>query len=161
MAAISMDNEIATHDDPVWRGDANFLIFADLSNEEMPGRWEQLWAHRLGENEFRLCCVPFFAYGLALGDRVATAPRDDKKYVIQSTIAESGHATYRVWFGDAENADATRDMVEMYAKTKRWLFEWSSNNLLAFDIPSGQNEAEIEAFVSEHAHLGIKLESGA
>lgn len=156
-----MATEIATHNQPAHRADANFLIFADLSRDGMPGRWEQLWAHQLGEYEFRLCCIPFFAYGLALGDRVVTSPANGKRYVIQSVATKSGHVAYRIWFGHAENADELRDLVEQYLGSKGWPFEWSSDNLLAVDISSGQEEADLRSFVSRYADSGITFESGA
>ncbi len=160
-AVTNMATEIASHEQPACRADANFLIFADLSQDGMTDRWEQLWAHQLGEGEFRLCCIPFFAYGLALGDQVVTAPSGDKKYVIQSTVARSGHIAYRVWFGDAENTDESRDRIEQYVRSKGWLSEWSSENLLAVDIPSEQDEADVRSFMAEHADRGITFESGA
>jgi hypothetical protein len=68
-------DSIATHDYPAWRAQANYLIMADLSPWGLQDRWEQLWASQVAEDEFILCCIPFFTYGMALGDR-ATAPLD-------------------------------------------------------------------------------------
>jgi hypothetical protein len=156
-----MAEDIATHEEPVRRNDANFLIFADLARHGMTGRWEQLWARQITENEFRLCCIPFFTYGLALGDRVTTKASGDKKYVIQSTVAASGHIAYQIWFGDVVNAASVREAVQRYAKSKGWLMEWSSENLLALDIPSERDEIDLRAFLTGHADSGVTFESGA
>lgn len=157
-----MTTEIATHESPVWRDEANFLIFADLSRDGMAGRWEQVWAHQLSDTEFRLCCIPFFAYGLALGDRVVTESRDGKKYVIQSAIEKSGRTTFRVWFGNARDFEGARFSVEQYVRSQGWLFEWSSRKLLAIDIPSLKDVTDFKAFIEKSEERdGITFESGA
>lgn len=160
-AVMATDYEIAAHEHPALRDEANFMIFADLSTDGMSGRWEQLWARQLGETEFQLCCIPFFTYGLALGDRVITGPSGDKKYVIQSVASKSGHLVYRVWFGEAKNKKQAREDVERYARSRNWHFEWSSENLLAVDISSSQDEGEFLAFLEAQKEQGILVESGA
>ena len=65
---------IATHPAAVWRLRADFLLHVDLKAHGMPGRGEQLWARRVGEHRFQICCVPFFSYGITLGDVVDAAP---------------------------------------------------------------------------------------
>src|SRR5690625_5461577 len=82
-STMTMNSKIAVHAHPAWRDKANFMIFADLSESGLSGRWEQLWSRQLSETEFQLCCIPFFTYGLALGDRVTT----DRK----STRLNSSH----------------------------------------------------------------------
>lgn len=73
--------QIATHDNPVWRSKANFLIAADLSENGLEGASEQLWARREADNEFIICCIPFFTYGISLGDHVATFMDESRKYI--------------------------------------------------------------------------------
>jgi hypothetical protein len=57
--------EVAVHLAPVWRERANCLIFANIAEGGLPKRWEQLWARRVGDARFVLCCIPFFAYDRA------------------------------------------------------------------------------------------------
>lgn len=160
MAKNVADIYIANHECPVQRADANFLIFADISERDSSIEWEQLWARQLGDNKFRLCCIPFFTYGLALGDQVITEEKWGKDYVIRSRIRKSGHLAYRVWFGDVDNAIASRNIIEKHVSALGWLFEWSSKNLLAIDVPSESDENGIRSFLSEHSHTGILFESG-
>lgn len=139
-----MTKEIATHPNPVWREKANFLIFADLGDHGMPGRWEQLWARQEGE-EFELCCIPFFTYGLALGDRVRTAPRGGKRYVVASREARSGRTVGRLWLKEVKEP-SVRSAIEEFVEERGWLSEWRSN-LLALDLPNSQDWRDLEAFI--------------
>lgn len=136
------------------------MIFADLADYGMSGRWEQLWARRLGETEFQLCCIPFFAYGLALGDRVTTAASRNKEHVVKSVVGRSGHLVYRVWFGDVDDGDDARTLIVQDLRREDWLFEWSSENLLAVDIPTKRQETKFASIVVAHSGRGITWEAG-
>lgn len=102
---------IFDHGDPVWRRLADHLIFFKAIEEDEIF-FEQLWARRVADNQFQICCIPGYIYGIALGDVVAT----DDSLVIQQVIERSGHSTFRIysdegWYGktDALNHIAARD----------------------------------------------------
>ncbi len=120
--------QYALHENPVWRERANFILHAAIDGGRSGKKFEQLWAHRVADNEFELCCIPFFAYDLALGDVVSTAPRDGKTYVVDRVVRPSGRYTFRVWFGDSFHP---RDEVEAELVAMGAMCEWSSRNLLA------------------------------
>lgn len=157
-----MTEQIAIHSEPAWQDRANFLIFADLADHDMPGRMEQLWAQQMDRDEFVLCCIPFFTYGLALGDRVKTSPRGGREYVISERLHSSGRITYRCWFGDL--APATRDKARLDAvvlcQREGWLFEWSSTNLLAVDIPSALQQSRFATAFAPLLAQGVTYERG-
>ncbi|MBO0879741.1 MAG: DUF4265 domain-containing protein [Mycobacterium sp.] len=92
---MTSQQEICTHDDPVWRGRANFILMADLSSSGMPGRWEQLWAQKTGDNGLILCCIPFFAYGIALGDEISANPGSEFEWVMDRVIEDAGDVAVR------------------------------------------------------------------
>jgi hypothetical protein len=50
-----------------------------------------VWTRTEDNVSFELCCIPFFKYGLSLGDVVRTTA-DDGKYEI---VPKSGHRTIR------------------------------------------------------------------
>lgn len=62
--------KIAADSNPVRRPVPAFMLRASLDDVEGGDSYEQLWARRVGEDRFEVCCVPFFAYDLALGDIV-------------------------------------------------------------------------------------------
>ncbi len=145
------DTNVVVHLSPSWRSKANFLLFGaiDLEGEE---RWEQLWARQVAENEFELCCVPFFLYDLSLGDVVETETREGRRFVISSRVKASGLHTVRAWY----SADASEDDKERFLELLRdsaVAMEWHSKRLLAFACVS----AEVNRFVD---FLGKEQESG-
>jgi hypothetical protein len=124
-----MDAEAAAqHETPAWRDRANFMIGARLDE---PGKWEQLWARRLGPNRFELCCIPFMTYGLALGDVVETERYDDREYIVANVVEPSGHYAMRVWFLDTSIADEVAARLSSAGALLEWRGHWS--RLLAVD----------------------------
>src|SRR5437762_9357304 len=91
---IGDDTRFATHDAPISR--ANFVIHVDLSGHGMPGKTEQLWAWQVSPSEFEVASLPFFAYGMALGDHVQTHATAVAEYVVERVISRSGRRLLRV-----------------------------------------------------------------
>jgi hypothetical protein len=113
------------------------MIFARASRPDQQTRWEQLWARTVGPNTFELCCIPFFAYDLALGDVVETAPEADKLDVVQRVVKPSGHYTFHVWF-QAPSPEATASVVRRVGELRCEL-EWSSDRLVAVSCPTSES----------------------
>lgn len=152
-----MATEIATHDNPAWRDRANFLIFADLSEFGLEGRWEQLWVKQLGANEFVLCCIPYFTYGVALGDRLCTASRRGRDYVLSKVVSHSGHRVLRLWLKRAslEARERVQDVLAMGAL----LHEWNSVNLVAIDVADPTKiPTELNNLLADLSALSIDAE---
>ena len=115
----------AVHEEPVWRERADFIIAAELiGGSEV--KTEQLWARRLDEHRFEICCIPFFVYDLALGDVVET----DDAYLVRRVVVPSGRFVFRVWFGESFHP---RDEIASQLDELGAVLEWSSPNLLAVD----------------------------
>lgn len=49
--------QFSIHAEPAWRERSNLIINAPLPEA---GRFEQLWTKQVGENQFEICCIPFF-----------------------------------------------------------------------------------------------------
>ncbi len=130
----------ARHSEPVWGERSDFIIGADVSAYSEVADREQLWARRLGENRFELCCIPFFLYDVALGDVVETAPVGDRSFMLRRVIERSGRYVFRVWFGQTEQP--REDVVARLASLGA-LLEWSSANLLAVDAKDQAHAQEI------------------
>lgn len=124
------------HDNPVWHDKANFIINARVYKDEGSPQWgwEQLWARQLGADRFEICCIPFFLYDLALGDEVQTGLKGEDEYVLQRVVKQSGHYTFRVWFGNSEHPNS-RSSVPEELERLGCLMEWNSPNLMAVDAP--------------------------
>lgn len=128
---------IATHAFPVWRERADFIIAIRLGEELGIGdllEWEQLWARKLTSNSFELCCIPFFAYDLALGDIIETSPFESKRYVINKVLIPSGHRTFRVFFQSLERWSNIIDEITSLGCTVE--ARWKQSKLIAVDAAS-------------------------
>lgn len=123
----------ARHTEPAWRTRANFVIAADIASSPEKREWEQLWARKLSDTQFEICCIPFFVYDLALGDEVET----DGDHVLCRVVKPSGHFTFRVWFGDSTNPDDRIRVMEVIQR-EGCEHEWSSENLLAIDAATAE-----------------------
>ena len=127
------EQNIAAHESPIGRSEANFVIHADLSSSGMPGRWEQLWARQLDGNRFRLCCIPFFAYGLAFGDEVTTKRTSESGHVIEDVVRPSDRTAVRVAIlAEAGREGVARLLVEG-VRSSGCVHEWHSERYLAID----------------------------
>ncbi|MFE4541294.1 DUF4265 domain-containing protein [Arthrobacter sp. NPDC056727] len=115
----------ATHRDPVWRSRADFIIATPIDPATTAVATEQLWARRVGERQFEICCIPFFAYNLALGDIVETTP----EFMAERVIEQSGRYVFRVFLAEATPKETTTSALASLGA----LMEWSSPNLLAVD----------------------------
>jgi hypothetical protein len=148
-----MVGDIAVHLSPVWRERANFIIVARITDDELPHAWEQLWARQIDHSRFEICCIPFFLYDIALGDEVETADQEGKNYVVQRVLKDSGHYTFRVWFGSSSSPAALNDVIEKVAKLGCAL-EWSSKSLLGVDAESSEAAQKLANFLDEREQLG-------
>jgi hypothetical protein len=116
MKGYAMQTDTAVHPNPVWRDRANFLIKARLpvlQSQDVPSKeWEQIWCRQIAENQFEVCCIPFFLYDLALGDVVETGLEGENRYVVQRVVNPSGRCCFRVWFGKSSTPDSRDEVIE-------------------------------------------------
>jgi hypothetical protein len=122
---------VAVHENPVWKNKSNYIIRYFLEEKNGRNEWEQLWVQKINERVFLVCCIPFFAYDIDLGDEVET----DESYSVIRISKKSGQHTFRIWFGDTA-ADGKKEQVHHHLKEMLVLQEWSSPNLLAISAPS-------------------------
>ena len=70
---------------------------------DLPEHWgtggEAMWARPVGDDLYEIDNLPFYAYGINLGDVVrAVAPDDESKPEIQEVVEYRGHRTLRFFF---------------------------------------------------------------
>src|SRR5262245_39021055 len=107
---VDIMDHVVLHECPVWGSKANFIIKADLTSHGMEGRWEQLWARRIDANRFEVCCIPFFTYGIGLGDQVIVSESN----IIEKVSTKGGHSTLRVAVADKENIISIHDILHQW-----------------------------------------------
>lgn len=144
----------AVHADPVWRERSNFIIATPIEPDETGISTEQLWARRVDDRHYELCCIPFFAYDLALGDIVEV----DADYLVTRVSGPSGRYVFRVYFG--RSAHPRDEILERLAELGA-LVEWSSAALLAVDTRDLSHAQQIADFLQGREDLGqLMFETG-
>lgn len=78
--------------------DADSRIFAAVDVGPGDEGFEILGAKALGRDEYKVCHIPCYAFGLSLGDIVRTDSYLGKDSVVFERIKRSGHSTMRVAF---------------------------------------------------------------
>jgi hypothetical protein len=143
-------NEIATHAQPVWQSKADFLVRADLENFGLPGKVEQLWARRIEHCRFEICCIPFFTYGIALGDIVET----DHEYAIQKVVGRGNHRTLRVAVANRQELEEIHRLIHEHLVAAALSHEWYAAGYVAVDLTGGQAKDKIIPLLDELARRG-------
>lgn len=138
----------AVHRDPVWRDRANFIVATRIDPGDTGITTEQLWARKIDQRHFELCCIPFFAYDLALGDVVEV----DDDYLFHRVTAASGRYVFRVHF--AEVNLEFRDDVVLGLTERGALTEWSSPSMVAVDARDAAHAQEVADYLFEQEQLG-------
>jgi hypothetical protein len=129
-----MENRQFQHLNPIWREKANFIIGAFVSPLKKNPKekvWEQLWARKLENELYEICCIPMFTYGLALGDEVEI----DQEFMIINISHKSGRVTIRVWINE-QIPQERREELTSKIHDLGCLMEWYSEHLLGVDADS-------------------------
>ena len=152
--------EISTfqHSNPVWRNRADFIISIVVPPvPPMPDGvyWEQLWARQIEDQKFEICCIPSFAFDLALGDIVET----DKEYMVSRVVERSGNFTIRIWF--FEHAADKRDHIEKKIQSYGCLMEVFSEHLSGISANSEKTKVKLLKLLEKFVKKGwIDYETG-
>jgi hypothetical protein len=140
---------VITHEAPVWRERADFIIRAKIEGLEPAGvpKWEQLWTHQLDRNRYEICCIPFFIYNVALGD-VVSIQRLPDDHVLKAIVKRSGRYVFRAWFVDETIKD---DVAQQLEHSMNCLLEqrWGNSKLLAIDVVTGAGAQKVADFLHE------------
>lgn len=122
----------AQHKVPV-RG-ADWVIAVDLAPHGLSGDFEQLWARKLDVNLFKVCSVPFLAYGIALDDHVETTNEN----LVRKVVACAGHKTLRIAILKKARIDELHAVIHGWLHQRHSLHEWYSGAYVAVDLPPSE-----------------------
>ncbi|WP_329537378.1 DUF4265 domain-containing protein (plasmid) [Streptomyces sp. NBC_01450] len=141
------------HDDPVGRSASNFIARADLASFGMGGQVEQLWLKAVANMTYEVACIPFFTYGLALGDTVLLT---DDNYV-NELVRASGHRALRMMFVlelPAEDRQQAADRIRAEISQAGLLSEWSGERYVAVDVPPNTEPSSLFAVMESAVNAG-------
>ncbi|MFG3046720.1 DUF4265 domain-containing protein [Streptomyces sp. NPDC048241] len=129
-----------SHEDPAWRGESNFMAMVDLTPFDLPGMREQLWLREVDEGgAYEVSCIPFYAYGVALGDVVGTSDAHD----VVRVIRKSGRRAIRVLFTEPRPSVDSRSALRAAVESANLLSEWNGDRMVAIDFPDGSSSQPI------------------
>ncbi|MFF7993249.1 DUF4265 domain-containing protein [Kitasatospora xanthocidica] len=121
-----------SHEDPVWRNEKNYIAMVDLAPFDLPGMLEQLWLRELESGAgYEVCCIPFYAYGLALGDVVVKSESN----TVDSLIGKSGRRVLRILFAEPRPSTDSRSALRSAVDSAGLLGEWNGDRHIAIDVP--------------------------
>jgi len=146
-----MKKKTYQHLNPIWENEADSVIAIKLSTNSTDYNytWESLWSKQVSKNRFVICCIPFFAHNLSLGDEVLT----NEDLLIQKVMLPSGQMTFRIWFGESADTNSHFMLVEELTKMG-CLLEWYSQNLLA--ISCAEKDAQrVADFLMDNENMGL------
>lgn len=149
------DSDIVTHSDPVARDRCNYIARVSLAQDGMPGKFEQMWARTDDQKTFELCCVPFFTYGLSLGDTFSVINADGD-YRVQKM---SGHRTIRFAIQDDEFAHRQHEELHgALAQTGAAMeFLGHANGYGALDLADGSQADGVIAVLQPLFERGVLM----
>lgn len=118
-------------------------IHVSLPNNPMCGG-ESLWASRVeGEPEhFKVANIPYFTYGLAMGDVVRAVSTTDHPREVVSVVRPSGHRTLRLVFTDKADEDSAKAVIEDLRTRFKAEVERGMGPLWAVSIPGDADYEE-------------------
>ncbi|MHB9861201.1 DUF4265 domain-containing protein [Streptomyces sp. YIM S03343] len=129
---VTIDGIIyVSHEDPAWRGDNNFMAMVDLTPFDLGGMIEQVWLRKDEEGcGYEVCCIPFYAYGLALGDVVEKTDSN----TAGDLVSKSGHRVLRVFFAEPRPSTDSRSALSTAVESAGLLSEWNGDRHVAIDV---------------------------
>jgi Domain of unknown function (DUF4265) len=133
---------IKVHPQPLRRPNKASILAAFVEIDPSGSRtWEQLWATKSDETGYELCCIPFYAVGLALGDSVMS----DQNYVVTGVKCPSGNRTSRILFGQVSYGRRLSLLEEVKALDGSW--EFYNETLCGLSVPSESFEKTFDLLV--------------
>jgi hypothetical protein len=114
---------------------------------------ESVWAV-VRPRGYEIDNIPFYAYGVALGDVVDAKPDIDGALQFKSVSQPSGHSTVRLWFAEGGEKDVARVRQELRS------LGCSSEltdlpRLVAVDIPPNIDYKSIKAILDSWEKSGM------
>jgi len=125
---------------------------------------EKLWAERVGDNQYRLDNIPWFASGVSYNDIVSVEdPEADEPLKFKRLITPRGHSTYRVRtdFEGAEKHGIFHQLLDALQKLKCSV-ENNSAGFFSIDVPPGASVHGVYDLLSKGEEWGVwDFEEGA
>lgn len=116
---------------------------------------ETIWAEKVGEEQFRIRSVPFFATGLSVEDIVRVREEDEMQVAIGVEM-HFGHSTYRLFLTEGVEIDSPAfsdhwGMLERLGCS----YERATKRLFAVDVPPHADIHEVFRLLENGESAGV------
>jgi len=142
------------HEDPTLHKKNYYIARIDLAPFGFDDLIEQVWLSRLSAAEFLMCCIPFRAYGLALGD-VVRLSQDGS--LITEIVRPSGNRVMRALLVDglsSRERSAIAESLNDVTRNADLMQEWSGDRYIAIDIPPSKKTDTLIDLLKSEQHNG-------
>ena len=123
-------------------------------------RWEGLLARRLGADRAQICSVPFWLYGLNLGDEAALIASEEGAAVITGVKRDAGNYTFRVIFENAIADDQRWREVMIDLEHFGCWFDVRSPSYVALSAPHTHGQAVANYLLDREQRGELRYEAG-
>ena len=115
--------------------------------------YENLWAAPIKGETYRIESIPFFVYGVSLGDIVKASPDGEGRLQFEKVLQPSGHKTLRARSDDfIKHATRLKSVISHLRKLSSDV-EVLNSRLLAIDIPPSANLETITKYLTNRAKV--------
>mgnify|MGYP002414143175 CR=1 FL=1 len=146
--------EYVLHEKAAWYKSPHFSLIVPVADDEF--QFEQLVTEQLTESRFRLLCIPFFLYGVSLGDTVEGDLSVERPLRVFTVVERSGRSTYRIRFPQepiSKHLQHIRDSL-LDVEKRGGLFERYYNGYWSIDAEDERVAREIEEFLASGEQAG-------
>ena len=114
------------------------------------GEVETLWAHALGNDLYALDNLPWYAYGVSLGDVIEARPDAAGQLWLERVVRKSGNRTIRVILAAGEGGDPSVESRRMLDRVREigCSYEGANRRLVAVNVPPGIELADVAAVLN-------------
>lgn len=147
---IEIDGMVyVSHPEPVWRGDQHLMAMVDLAPFGLVNKLEQLWLREVSDGH-EVCCIPFWVYGMSLGDVVVV----DGANRVTHIAAKSGRHVLRAMFAQPGPSAEFGSLLRAAFADADLLYEWDGDRYVAIDIPEKSQGQPVYDLLAPEVHAG-------
>lgn len=127
-----------------------------LNAEDQQGfETENVWAEKVGENEFLVLNSPFFVFGVSAED-IVSAQRHGNAYKFDHVVKPGGHSTYRVFLQGGRTIHDESFQSRWTEISKLGVtFENANDRLVSVDVPPGVDVVSFYALLKQGEDGGV------
>ena len=125
----------------VHEGSREHVLVEKIGFRLNPEDWDQLeiewlWAEPVGQSEYEIRSLPFFAYGISSRDIVSAKDEDGRLFFVK-VLLRGGHSTYRLLLAPSVTVDSV-DFLKSWTSLKiiGCSFELAKTSWLSVDVPA-------------------------